>query len=97
MKHLSRTILIDKPRITKFDINLASEGQQRGKAEEMEGTPSRAEKIEGENSSQSISKTSCNEKADLADLVHIPSPEPTPLKGGRKEKKIKKTTKRSQL
>lgn len=31
VEHLTRTILIDKPRITKFDINLASEEKQAGR------------------------------------------------------------------
>jgi hypothetical protein len=62
VKHLTRTILIDKPRITKFDIGLSSEAKQPSKKDIAAITPSKGERAEGSNSLFSISKTSCNDK-----------------------------------
>jgi hypothetical protein len=56
--HLTRTVLIDKPRITKFDIVWESE-EKEPKNEANNDSPCKGEK-ETSNSALSISKTSCN-------------------------------------
>lgn len=79
---LTRTILIDKPRITKFKLACLGRKEEQS---DVERTPSKQDKIDHSNSLLSISKTSCNEKDfEEIDLSSLPK------YSKKKEKKIRK-------